>query len=261
MSDKAERVAEQFPDIMLKWYATPGVAMEGEWKKRAIKEIAAIIREEYPDEPTLDQLAKSQGVEPIEDMGTLVIPGLEDDPPIDHAPDVSALREVSPGVWLTESRHAAECLWRDLPLKEDGTFRSTTSSLDTIEKHMVAFLEGHRPDHDVSALREALDEARMTFGGIAAANWREWEDGSMAGFVDWAKSRSLHGIQRIEAALLRSEPQPAPDVSALREALEGLYKIIMDEGARGVDDTIDKRSMIATAAALLRSEPKLGGTV
>jgi hypothetical protein len=35
----------------------------------------------------------------------------------------------------------------------------------------------------------------------------------------------------------------------------------MDEGARGVDDTIDKRSMIATAAALLRSEPKLGGTV
>jgi hypothetical protein len=94
MSDKAERVAEQFPDIMLKWYATPGVAMEGEWKKRAIKEIAAIIREEYPDEPTLDQLAKSQGVEPIEDMGTLVIPGLEDDPPIDPAPDVSALREA-----------------------------------------------------------------------------------------------------------------------------------------------------------------------
>jgi hypothetical protein len=143
MSDKAERVAKLIWDGVYGNGHVPPI-------------VAAILREEYPDEPTLDQLAKAQGVEPIEDMGTLVIPGLEDDPPIDPAPDVSALREVSPGVWLTESRHAAECLWRDLPLNDDGTFRSTASSLDTIEKHMVAFLEGHRPDHDVSEAEKAL---------------------------------------------------------------------------------------------------------
>jgi hypothetical protein len=45
-----ERVAKQFPDIVMRWYATPGVAMEGEWKNRSAKEIAAILREGFPEE-------------------------------------------------------------------------------------------------------------------------------------------------------------------------------------------------------------------
>jgi hypothetical protein len=79
------------------------------------------------------------------------------------------------------------------------------------------------------------------------------------------RGRSVDEVNRLATLLIAYreglKAQTAPDLSELREALEGLYKIIMDEGARGVDDTIDKRSMIATAAALLRSEPKLGGTV
>jgi hypothetical protein len=143
---------------------------------------------------------------------------------------------------VAKSRHAAECLWRDLPLNADGTFRSTISSLDTIEKHMVAFLEGHRPDLDISEAEKALC---MDILG--------------------ERGRSVDEVNRLATLLIDYreglKAQTAPDLSELREALEGLYKIIMDEGARGVDDTIDKRSMIATAAALLRSEPKLGGTV
>jgi hypothetical protein len=190
MSDKAERVAKLIWDGVYGNGHVPPI-------------VAAILREEYPDEPTLDQLAKAQGVEPIEDMGTLVIPGLEDDPPIDPAPDVSALREVSPGVWLTESRHAAECLWRDLPLNDDGTFRSTTSSLDTIEKHMVAFLEGHRPDLDVS---EAEKELCMAILG--------------------ERGRSVDEVNRLVTLLIAYreglKAQAAPDVSALREKIESL---------------------------------------
>ncbi len=51
--------------------------------------------------------------------------------------------EVSPGVWLTPLRHAAECLWRDLPLKGEApnkTFRSSSESIDCIEEHMKALL-------------------------------------------------------------------------------------------------------------------------
>jgi hypothetical protein len=190
MSDKAERVA------MRLWAPTYSPL---DYREKA----AAILREEYPEEPTPDQLAKAQGVEPIEDMETLVIPGLEDDQPIDPAPDVSALREVSPGVWLTESRHAAECLWRDLPLNDDGTFRSTTSSLDTIEKHMVAFLEGHRPDLDVS---EAEKELCMAILG--------------------ERGRSVDEVNRLVTLLIAYreglKAQAAPDVSALREKIESL---------------------------------------
>jgi hypothetical protein len=183
MRDKAERVA------MRLWAPTYS-------PQDYLEKAAAILREEYPDEPTLDQLAKSQGVEPIEDMGTLVIPGLEDDLPIDPALDISALREPAKAEAAPDVSEAEKALCMDI-LGERGR------SVDEVNRLATLLID----------YREGL------------------------------------------------KAQTAPDLSELREALEGLYKIIMDEGARGVDDTIDKRSMIATAAALLRSEPKLGGTV
>lgn len=41
-------------------------------------------------------------------------------------------------------------------------------------------------------------------------------------------------------------------VQKLAEALQGLYEIVTDDDARGVDDTIDKRSAIAVAFTLLK---------
>jgi hypothetical protein len=137
---------------------------------------------------------------------------------------------------VAKSRHAAECLWRDLPLKEDGTFRSTTSSLDTIEKHMVAFLEGHRPDPDVSEAEKALC---MDILG--------------------ERGRSVDEVNRLSKLLIAYreglKAQTAPDVSALREALESCIAWMVEHGCS------HEYAVLKNARALLRSEPKLGGTV
>jgi hypothetical protein len=57
------------------------------------------------------------------------------------------LIEVSPGVWMTETRHAAECLFRDLT---DGwVITSQNGLIDCIEEHIKAAIE--------VALKEATD--------------------------------------------------------------------------------------------------------
>jgi hypothetical protein len=62
-------------------------------------------------------------------------------------------------------------------------------------------------------LREALDYARETLGGIYAANWRSWESpcNSIEDFEKWAKSRAEYALKKLDAALSAYRPEPAKD--------------------------------------------------
>jgi hypothetical protein len=185
---------------------------------------------------------------------------------------------------VAKSRHAAECLWRDLPLKEDGTFRSTTSSLDTIEKHMVAFLEGHRPDPDVSEAEKALcmdilgergrsvDEVNRLVTLLIA--YREGLKAQAASDVTARPDPCDKGTPILTSLsqwmtqygqlmeIARCNGWVVPDVSALREGIYILQHEATIASSGGSEETyIGYRNALVDVLALLHSEPKLGGTV
>lgn len=70
----------------------------------------------------------------------------------------------------------------------------------------LAAMELEQKDEQIQKLREALENARETVHGIAASDWRKWEElADIHEFERWAKSRCAHETLKIDAALKAGE--------------------------------------------------------
>jgi hypothetical protein len=59
-----------------------------------------------------------------------------------------------------------------------------------------------RADERAAALAKALGSAKVTLDGIAAADWKAWEElGTIEEFETWAKSRAMFESRKITEAI------------------------------------------------------------